>query len=162
MYLLVLILYFKVEHIEPKEYPVELLSNTLQDESYSALSKLLTKVASEEDKEVEKEDKGDKEMEKQELQQGEKVEYQEEKVQGKLQNTDSTLVSQTGKDQDIAPSQDQCIIEKLILQVPEDPTATEEREDEAPPLPSSPPPEGSRPPSLVVTDSIDLLHPNPV
>ena len=146
-----------------------MLSNTLQDESYIALSKLLTKVASENeedkgDKEIEEEeDKGDKEIEKEEIQkEGEKVEYQEEEDQGKLQNTDSTLVSQTAKDQDIVPSQDQCTIEKLILQVPEEPTPTEEREDEAPPLPSSPPPEGSRPPSLIVTDSIDLLHPNPV
>ena len=113
------------------------------------------------DKEIEEEeDKGDKEIEKEEIQkEGEKVEYQEEEDQG---NIDSTLVSQTAKDQDIVPSQDQCTIEKLILQVPEEPTPTEEREDEAPPLPSSPPPEGSRPPSLIVTDSIDLLHPNPV
>ena len=44
-------------------------------------------------------------------------------------------MSQTAKDQDIILSQDQCTIEKLILQVPEDPTPTEEREDKAPPLP---------------------------
>ena len=114
-----------------------MLSNSLQDESYNALSKLLTIVASEEDKEIETE----------EIQKGDKVEYQEEEDQEKLQNTDSTLVSQTTKD--IVPSQDQYTIEKLILQVPEDPIPTEEREDEAPPLPSSPPPEGSRPPSLL-------------
>ena len=128
-----------------------MLSNSLQDESYNALSKLLTIVASEENKEVEME-----EIQKE----GEKVEYQEEEDQEKLQNTDSTLVSHTTKD--IVPSQDHYTIEKLILQVPEDPIPTEEREDEAPPLPSSPPPEGSRPPSLVVTDSIDLLEPKPV
>ena len=32
-------------------------------------------------------------------------------------------------------AKDQCTIEKLILQVPKDPTSTEERKDEAPPFP---------------------------
>ena len=86
-----------------------------------------------------------------------KVEYQEEEHQEELQNTDSTLVSQTTKDQDIVPTQDQhtIAIEKLILQVPEDPTPTEMRENKVPPLSSSPLPKGVNP-SLVVTDSIDF------
>ena len=59
---------------------------------------------------------------------------QEEEDQERLQ---STLASQTAKDQDIVPSQDQCTIEKLILQVPDKLTPTEERRDETPPLPCS-------------------------
>ena len=75
-----------------------------------------------------------KEVKKEEIQKGEKVEYQEEENQERLQNTDSTLVSQTAKDQNIVPSQDQCTIERLILQVPDKLTPTEERENKAPPL----------------------------
>lgn len=78
------LVYFKVLYIEPEECPVEVLCNSLQDERYNPLSKLLTTVASEEDKEVEKE-----EIEKE----IEKVEYQEEEDQEKLQNTFSVLVS---------------------------------------------------------------------
>ena len=54
-----------------------------------------------------------KEVEKEEI---EKVDYQE-----KVQNIDSTLVSQIAKNQDIVPLQDQhtIAIEKLIMQVPE-------------------------------------------
>ena len=42
----VLIPYFKVQYIEPEEYPVEMLSNSLQNGSYNALNRLLTKVVS--------------------------------------------------------------------------------------------------------------------
>lgn len=92
-----------------------------------------------EERESQEEDKeGYKEVEEEEIQKGEKVEYQEEEDQEKFQNTDSTLVSQTVKYQDIVPSQDQhtITIEKL-LQVPEDPRPTKVRENKVPPLSSS-------------------------
>ena len=47
------------------------------------------------------------------------------------------------KDQDIVPLQDQCTIENLILEVPEDLTPDEEKENEASALSLSPYPEGS-------------------
>ena len=38
-YIPVLIPCLKVQHIEPEEYPVEVLSTSLQDESYNGLHK---------------------------------------------------------------------------------------------------------------------------
>ena len=50
---------------------------------------------------------------------------------------------------------------ELRLEVPEDLTPTEEKQNEASALSLSPYPEGSWPLFLVVTDHIDLLYPKP-
>ena len=55
----------------------------------------------------------------QDIKEGEK-EYQRKKTKRRYK-IQQYIVSQTPKNEDIIPTQDQCTIKKLILQVPEDP-----------------------------------------